>query len=163
MQQEEQVMTQVDMLEKCLVCKRELLTKIYQVTQEQQAILDTEPFSEEAFEGTLKAKEEMIATLQQYDQGFEATFGRIREAVLANKELYRAKIEHMQALITELTGQGAHIQTLEQQNKTKLEIYLNSRKQQIKSFHVNNRTVSNYYKSIGGNTGSESYFMDKKR
>ena len=42
-------MTQLEILEKCLVCKGELLEKIYEETEEQEAILDTNPFSEEAF------------------------------------------------------------------------------------------------------------------
>lgn len=163
MNQTEQTMTQLAMLEKCLASKQELMKQIYQVTREQEAILDTEPFSEEAFEGTLRAKEEMIATLQQYDRGFEATFGRIRENVLANKESYRGSIEHMQQQIAELTEQGIRIQVLEQKNKLKLDVYLNGRKKQIKQFNVGSRTVSNYYKSMSGNGQGEAYFMDKKR
>lgn len=95
MNQEAQVGTQMDMLEKCLVCKKELLRKIYEATREQEAILDTEPFSEEAFENTLQAKDELIRLLAQYDEGFENTFARIREAVLSDRERYRSRIESM--------------------------------------------------------------------
>ena len=151
MNQKDQVITQLDMLEKCLVCKQELLKKIYQVTLDQEAILDTEPVSEEAFENTLSEKEELLKLLEQYDQGFENTFE------------YRARIETMQQLIKTLTDQGVRIQALEQKNKRKLDIYLDSQRQQIKTFNVSNRTVSNYYKSISGASKGESYYMDKKR
>ena len=163
MNQKDQVITQLDMLEKCLVCKQELLKKIYQVALNQEAILDTEPVSEEAFENTLSEKEELLKLLEQYDQGFENTFGRIREAVLADQKEYRARIETMQQLIKTLTDQGVRIQALEQKNKRKLDIYLDSRRQQIKTFNVSNRTVSNYYKSISGASKGEAYYMDKKR
>lgn len=163
MNQEAQVGTQMDMLEKCLVCKKELLRKIYEATREQEAILDTEPFSEEAFENTLQAKEELIRLLAQYDEGFENTFARIREAVLSDRERYRARIESMQELIAQLTDQGVRIQALEQKNRLKLEVYLNGRKQEIKAFNVSSRTVSNYYKSMTGAGKGEAYFMDKKR
>ncbi|MDE7299158.1 MAG: hypothetical protein K2N94_10075 [Lachnospiraceae bacterium] len=163
MNQKAQVGTQMDMLEKCLVCKKELLKKIYEATREQEAILDTEPFSDEAFESTLQTKEELIALLAQYDEGFENTFGRVRDEVLADRESYRTRIESMQKLITELTEQGVRIQALEQKNRLKLEVYLNSRKQEIKAFNVSSRTVSNYYKSMTGAGKGEAYFMDKKR
>ena len=163
MNPKDQVTTQLDMLEKCLVCKQELLKKIYQVTLEQEAILDTEPVSEEAFENTLSEKEELLKLLEQYDQGFENTFGRIREAVLADQNEYRARIETMQQLIKTLTDQGVRIQALEQKNKRKLDIYLDTQRQQIKAFNVSNRTVSNYYKSISGAGKGEAYYMDKKR
>lgn len=157
------ILTQLEMLEKCLVCKDELLTEIYRETREQEAILDTEPFSEEAFEGTLQRKGECIEKISRYDQGFEQIFARIKEIVIEKKELYRACIERMQKLIREVTEKAMRIQSLEQKNKVKLEIYFNSRKQQIKNFNVSSRTVSNYYKSMSAGGKAEPYFMDKKR
>lgn len=157
------ILTQLEMLEKCLVCKDELLAEIYKETKEQEAILDTEPFSEEAFDGTMQRKGECIEKISQYDQGFEQIFARIRDEVIANKERYRGQVEEMQRLIGEVTGKAMRIQSLEQKNKVKLEIYLNNRRQQIKNFNVSNRTVSNYYKSMSSGGKADAYFMDKKR
>ncbi len=156
------VLTQLEMLEKCLMCKDELLTKIYEETREQEAILDTDPFSEEAFDGTLQRKEEHIEKLAQYDQGFEQIFARIKDEVIANKERYRTPVENMQRLIGEVTEKAMRIRSLEQKNRVKLEIYFNSRRQQIKNFNVSNRTVSNYYKSMSSGGKADAYFMDKK-
>ncbi len=157
------IMTQLEMLEKCLVCKGELLEKIYNETEEQEAILDTNPFSEEAFGQTLERKEEYIEKLTQYDKGFEQIFAKIKEDVVAHKECYRARIESMQHLIGEVTQMAVRIQSLEQKNRVKLEIYFNSRRQQIKNFNISNRTVSNYYKSMSSGGKADAYFMDKKQ
>lgn len=163
MEEKAQIRVQMDMLEKCLECKGELLARILRLTEEQEAILATEPFSEEAFEGTLKSKEELIRLLQQYDAGFEQTFARVREAVLAEKGLYQEQLMRMQALIAQVTEQSVRIQTLEQKNKLSLDIYLNTRKKQIKNFNVSNRTVANYYRNMAGSSQGESFFLDKKR
>lgn len=163
MEQADPILTQLEMLEKCLVCKDELLTEVYRETREQEAILDTEPFSEEAFDGTLKRKGEYIEKISQYDQGFEQVFGRIRDEVIAGKETYRPCIERMQKLIGQVTDKAVRIQSLEQKNKVKLEIYFNNRRQQIKNFNVSSRTVSNYYKSMTSGGKADAYFMDKKR
>lgn len=159
----EQVHTQMDMLEKCLECKKNLLAQIMEQTMEQEAILNTEPVSEDAFEATLKTKEELIELLQKYDQGFATTFEKIKDTVISNKEEYRPQIVRMQALIQEVTNLGVRIQTLEHNNRRKLEIYLSGRRSQIKNFNVNNRTVANYYKSMSAANQGETYFMDKKR
>ena len=68
----------------------------------------------------------------------------------------------MQRLISEVTDIGVKIQALEQQNKRKLELYLSSKKGQIKNFNVNNRTVANYYKTMSAASRGEAYLMDKK-
>lgn len=159
----DQVHTQMDMLEKCLDCKKNLLGQILEETQEQEAILNTEPFSEQAFEKVIEKKGELIELLQKYDQGFETTFAKVKDAVLADKEAYRAQVERMQERIAEVTALGVRIQALEQQNKTKLDIYLNMKKGQIKNFHVSSRTVANYYKTMSAASQGEAYFMDKKR
>ncbi len=153
----------MDMLEKCLECKKNLLGQIYEHTQEQEAILNTEPFSEQGFDAVIKSKGELIELLQKYDQGFEVTFAKIKDSVIADKERYRTQVERMQTLIAEVTDIGVKIQALERQNKTRLDIYLNSKKGQIKNFHVSNRTVANYYKTMSAASQGEAYFMDKKR
>lgn len=157
------VLTQLEMLKKCLVCKAEILEKIYNETREQEAILDTDPFSEEAFDGTLERKGEYIEKISQYDQGFEQIFARIRDGVVADKERYRRQVEDMQQLIREVTDTAVRIQSLEQKNKVKLEIYFRNRRQQIKNFNVSNRTVSNYYKTMSSGGKADAYFMDKKQ
>ncbi|MDE7326775.1 MAG: hypothetical protein K2N63_10935 [Lachnospiraceae bacterium] len=157
------IMTQLGMLEKCLVCKGELLEKIYNETAQQEAILDTNPFSEEAFDRTLERKAEAIEKLTQYDQGFEQIFSRIRDEVMADKDRYRERIVNMQQLIGEVTKKAVHIQSLEQKNKVKLEIYFSNRRQQIKNFNVSSRTVSNYYKSMSSGGKADAFFMDKKQ
>ena len=163
METRDQVEVQLEMLEKCLACKQELLKKIYQVTREQEAALDTVPFLEEVFEATLSSKEELITLLGKYDQGFDQIFAKIKEPVSSQKERYKEHIQKMQQMILTVTNQGVKIQALEQQNKVKLEIYLNSKKQEIKQFKVNNRTVTNYYKTMSAAGRGESYFKDKKR
>lgn len=156
------VLTQLEMLRKCLVCKDEVLTEIYKETREQEAILDTDPFSEEAFDETLERKGGLIEKISQYDQGFEQIFARIKDEVIANKGRYRAQVEDMQHLIGEVTQKAMRIQAVEQKNKVKLEVYFNNRRQQIKNFNVSNRTVSNYYKAMSSGGKADAYFMDKK-
>ena len=157
------ILTQLEMLEKCLVCKDELLEKIYKETAQQEAILDTDPFSEEAFDGTLERKAEAIEKLTQYDRGFEQIFSRIRDGVIANKDGYRERIINMQRLIGEVTKKAVRIQSLEQKNKVKLEIYFSNRRQQIKNFNVSSRTVSNYYKSMSSGGKADAFYKKKKQ
>ena len=61
------------------------------------------------------------------------------------------------------TKKAVRIQSLEQKNKVKLEIYFSNRRQQIKNFNVSSRTVSNYYKSMSSGGKADAFFMDKKQ
>lgn len=159
---QDQIATELEMLQKCLTCKKQILDKIYEQTREQEAILDTEPFSEEAFDVTLTAKGEQIELLNKYDQGFEQIFQKNHDVMMANKERYRTILMMMQQQIAEVTELGIKIQKLEQQNKIKMDIYLNTKKKQIRNFNVSNRTVTNYYSAMNKPQNPDSFFMDKK-
>ena len=74
----EQVHTQMDMLEKCLECKKNLLMQFLEQTREQEAVLNTEPFSEQAFEAIMASKAEMLDLLQNMTRALKRPLGKSR-------------------------------------------------------------------------------------
>ena len=69
----------------------------------------------------------------------------------------------MQQKIKRVLEKGAALCALEEQNKLRLDICLKEKKQEIKTFNKNSRTVSSYYKNMSGFLRDQSFFMDKKK
>jgi len=48
-------------------------------------------------------------------------------------------------------------------NRNKLDSYFSKQKESIKSYKVNSKTASSYYKNMADQHSGESYFYDKKK
>ena len=101
--------------------KKDILTRIVALNDEQDAILSTTILDDAAFDSNMKAKGDCIDGLDRLDEGFQALFNRVRDEINNNKAMYTEEIAVMKKLITEVTELGAKIEVQEARNKVKVE------------------------------------------
>jgi tRNA U55 pseudouridine synthase TruB len=163
MEQREVIGTYLRMLNESLQKKLTVLTQIYELTKQQEFCFQGENEVLEIMEQCVVHKEPLLEQLTMLDEGFDIVYSKIKDDVSTQSKEYQAEITKLQKSISDITSLSVKIQTLEQGNKLKFELYLSNKKKEIKQFKVNNRTASNYYKSMTGKPQGESYFIDKKK
>lgn len=146
-----------------LSSKERVMKDILAITKEQEVIANGDSLDEDGLEATLTRKEVLIEELNKLDFGFDAAYGHIRSEIIKNKDKYRSEIGRMQSIIKGCTDVGVEISTLEQRNKSKLEVAFSVRKKEIKQMKTSNEVASNYYKTMSKTQVVNPYFMDKKK
>ena len=156
-------MTYVRMMLDVLSKKEVHLTKLLELTKEQEALLKEDEFNEAEFALIIEKKSGNLRKLEEFDNGFQSLYNRIAEEIQNNKEAYKEQILEMQTLITSVTDIGVKLSALEEKNKAALEVKLQDRKQNIRRFKVSKQTADKYYKNMIGMQTGASYFMDQKK
>ncbi len=163
MEEKQMITTYLQMLNSSLIRKKTLLEKILKLTEEQHHAFQEEKDTILILEECVLKKEPLIRQLNEIDEGFDMVYSKIKESVITDPKQYKNEISELQKSILSVTELGVKIQSLEQMNKLKFEVYSKERRQEIKQFKMSNRTVTNYYKSMTGNPQGDSYFIDKKK
>lgn len=163
MEQREFIGTYLLMLNESLQKKKAIMQQILELTMQQNLCLHEEKEVVETMERCVIEKEPLIQQLSKLDEGFDLVYAKVKSYVLDNTKEYATELKKLQESILEVTSLSVKIQTLEQGIKLNFELYLSSKKKEIKQFKVNNRTASNYYKNMTGQPQGESYFIDKKK
>lgn len=134
----------IEILTDILKKQESTLCEILNITREQSRIVNETVFDENAFDDTLTRKDVCIMRLNELDDGFVATYDRVRKLVQSSPEMYRDKIKKMQNLIRSCTDLGNEIQTLENRNKNKVEKCFAVRKKEYNAKQAA-ATVANKY------------------
>lgn len=156
-------MTYVRMMLDVLSKKEIHLTKLLELTTEQEALLKAEELNEAEFALLIEKKSGNLRKLEEFDNGFQSIYTRVAEELKNNKEDYKDQILEMQALITRVTDLGVKLSALEEKNKNALETKFREKKQNIRQFKVSKQTADKYYKNMIGMQTGASYFMDQKK
>ena len=150
-------------LEDTIQKKEQYLDELMTLTKGQENVLLAEKFSMDEFEALMEKKEPYIQKISEFDAGFEGIYAKMKPVMEIYKKEYEPRIRALQAKIKTVMEKGAALCALEEQNKTRLEHCLKDKKQEIRTFHKNSRTVSSYYKNMAGSVSDQSFFMDKKK
>jgi cell shape-determining protein MreC len=154
--------TYIQLLTEILKRKSEILKPLLVLTKAQEAVIAAEPFSEEEFLKIISAKEEQIRELSKLDAGFEQVYESVKEELSTGKEKYRNEITGLKELILTITDQSVELQTLENRNRSKLELLLSAQRKAIKQARISARTATDYYKTMVKQHEAQSFFYDKK-
>ena len=153
----------VTILEESLQKKKKLLQGILTITMQQGEYAKQDPFPDGLFEKSMTDKDNLLAQLEEADQGFEQIFQRTKEEITGHKEKYKEVIKRMQILIKEVTDLSVEIQTKAARNKTALEQAFVRARKQIRSFKQSSQTASKYYKTMSKTNVDEAIFFNKKK
>ena len=156
-------MTYVRMLLDVLSKKEIHLTKLLELTTEQELLLKKEEFNEAEFAILVEKKSGNLRKIEEIDNGFQSIYQRVAEEMKNHKDDYKEQILEMQGLITKVTDLGVKLSVLETKNKMALETRLQGKKQNIRQFKVSKQTANTYYKNMVGMQTGASYFMDQKK
>lgn len=156
-------MTYIRMMLDVLSKKEVHLTKLLELTTEQEALLKEEEFKEAEFAILIEKKSGHLRKIDEVDSGFQSIYNRVAEEMQENKDAYKEQILEMQGLITRVTDLGVKLSALETKNKAALEAKLKDKKQGIRQFKVSKQTANTYYKNMLGMQTGASFFMDQKK
>ena len=156
--------TYVSILRNTLVRKYQVLTRYIEVMDEFEKKLNDNTITAEVLEGILSEREELIKQLDSLDSGFESIYIKVESEIKNNKGAYEEDIKVMQEYIPKITDLGVKISAIEAKNKSRIETFLATKKQEVKSFKVSSKTATNYYKNMYRAQGTVSMnIMDEKK
>lgn len=150
----------VNMMEDSLRRKQEILEYLYERTERQAALLVDEDMDTDEFKRLIDEKGLRIDELTRIDEGFDRLFRHVEKEIQTNRMQYKEQIQRMQKLISRIVELGVQLQALEQQNTRHFEIFLNRKRQKIRTFREGNRTVNKYYQNA---TSQKSFFFDESK
>lgn len=156
---EQQLQLLIETLEK----KKAVLARLIILNEEQTEILAADKFDLDTFNANTDAKAEQIEQLEKLDHGFDATFNRIREELLANQKQYAVQIKQMQKLIQETVDQGASVYTGEHRNKQMVERQFQMKRAEIKAGRSGSKAAYDYYRTMNKSKYIDSMYLDQKK
>lgn len=152
----------VQILVTTLEKQQQVLQQILAITENQREIANMEPFDEVAFDNTLNQKEMLISRLNELDDGFASVFGRVRQEITTNKELYGKELQRIQTLIRECTDIGNELRVLEQRNYDRLTQCFAGKQREYGVRQAVADVASKYHRTMYNLTGDSSRYFNKK-
>ncbi|MBO5450111.1 MAG: hypothetical protein J6A11_01010 [Lachnospiraceae bacterium] len=140
-----------------------IMDNILLASKEQEKLANSTEFDSEHFDELFDQKDVLLKEMGELDQGFDATFSRIRDELLDNKEKYRDEILQLQQLIRTTVDRGAEIAATESRTKDSLTNVMKRQKQDLAKRKVSSKTVMDYYKTSSQLNHVEPFFMDQKK
>lgn len=154
---------ELQLLIESLEKKRGILKDILKKSRQQGEVASSEQFDAERFDSLVDEKSELLIRMDEMDQGFDSTFNRIKEELLADKDTYKKEIARMQGLIRETVDLGAQIHATEVRTKESLERTLKNNRQELLKRRTSSKSVRDYYKANSQLDFVGSYFIDQKK
>lgn len=158
--------TYLCMLLDTLEQKQQLLQSLLEETRKQRDCLqevDHRELDDQIWGSCMERKEQLLEKLEELDQGFSKVYERVKLILQKDRESHRAIIEKLQEKVREITEQSIQLQTLEQKNKAKIQVYFTLQKEKIKTYKVSSQIVDSYKKNMQAVGASETYFLDQKK
>lgn len=143
--------------------KREVLDRLKVQTLRQHTLLKSETFDEKGFDDAMSKKDSLLRELAKLDDGFDNVFAHVSGMLSESRYEYREEILRLQELIGQITQVGVELRSLEEQNRSCLQLVLSTGRKKIKDFKVSSKTAAAYYRNMSNQHQAEdSYFVDKR-
>lgn len=155
--------TYINVLVTSLRKKHSLLEEIMKLISEEEKILKTPDISLDEIEVLQKEKGQLLESLELADEGFEKVYRRVKEEFEQQKYNYESEIKEMQVLIKKITDLTVKVQAQEIRNKQLVELFFQQKKQEVRSYKNNTKTVNQYHQHMANRGNGQSFFMDNKR
>lgn len=152
----------LQILKDSLIKKKDILTKLTELNDRQENIINQPEFDETVFNKNVDDKAELIEKLIKLDEGFNSVFERVKEQLNDNREAYASQIKDMQGLVREVTDLAAQVEAKENRNKTLVENRFAAMRKEIRDVKRSTQMANTYYKNMN-KLDYEPQFMDKKK
>ena len=156
-------MVYIEAMQISLEKKLGVLNKLLELTEDQAELLKKDELDDVAFTGIVDKKAVLIEELTKLDDGFEKMYENIKEEMKKDPAAHKEQILALQELIGKVTEVGVKLEATERRNKEKVDLFLKTSRNKIKTFNKSNSAVSQYYKNASAAVTGESFFMDKKK
>lgn len=155
--------TYLEILADSLTKKSQILDFILVENQKQQMAVNGTKLDEALFEDTVAKKDQYLQELETLDSGFDGVYQRIKELLQTQKEAYKAEIQKIQALISEVTQKSMEVQLSEKRNQQLVENCFSAMRQEVHQTKNVNQVANQYYKTMSKTGMVEPQFLDKKK
>lgn len=152
----------LQILKDSLIKKKDILTKLTELNDQQENIINQPEFDETVFNKNVDDKAELIEKLIKLDEGFNSVFERVKEQLNNNREAYTSQIKDMQGLVREVTDLAAQVEAKENRNKTLVANRFAAMRKEISDVRRSTQMANTYYKNMN-KLDYEPQFMDKKK
>lgn len=142
--------------------KSDLLEQLFERSKQQEQLIKNNQINDEDFNRIIEEKDAGIAKILELDEGFEKLYHYLKEELAVSPGKYQKEIQKLKDLVTIVTDRGVQLQAIELQNKTRMELYFQSKRKEIKNFKLSSQTATSYYKNMADQHQQQSYFFDKK-
>ncbi len=143
--------------------KNELLDRMIAQNSAQEEILKQEELDMDAFDAAIDLQSSYVEQLEQLDEGFETTYDRVREELLANRERYRSEITRMKEQIRQITDKIVTINAGNMRNKMLAESQFKKKRRAIGKGASRNKVAKNYYNNMNNLNYVSPQFYDNKK
>lgn len=155
--------TYIDVLLTSLKKKRNVLEKLYRVVTEQAQTLKLTKVDIEDLDELQRQKGDLIAEMEQLEEGFEKVYTRAGEELSKERQKYRSQIEQMQGYIKEITDLTVKIQAQEERNRQYMELFFQNKKREIRQYNLGNQRMAQYNQHTADPVMGQSYFLNRKK
>lgn len=152
----------IQMMTDSLEMKKQTLTRIIFLSEEQNAILSAQEFDGDAFQRNIDEKAELIDRLVTLDEGFNGLFSRVKAVLDGHKQEYGKEIAVIKELIKAVTELSVKVQAQEARNKTLAQSTFSRMKKDIENAKRSTKAVNTYYQNMN-KLSYEPQLMDKKK
>ena len=139
------------------------LDEIEEIDKAETQILNAEHPDLEAFEANMNKKDALIKRLDQLDEGFEATYAKIKTELLENKAAHAEEIKRMQELIRVITEKTVRIEAAENRNKELLRSRFHGQRKALRMQKNTVRAANAYSDNMRKINKIDSFFVDDKK
>lgn len=155
--------TYVDVLLTSLKKKEQVLKKIDRVVAKEEKTLKLPKINMDDLDELQQQKGDLIAEMEQLEEGFEKVYARAGEELSRERQKYRPQIEQMQGYIKSITDLTVKIKAQEERNRQYMEAFFNSKKREIKQYYVGNQKMAQYSQHSADPVMGQSYFLNHKK
>lgn len=142
--------------------KISLLQELIKESEQQAEAVQQAEVDWDAFDAGVERKGKLIEDLTKLDDGFETTFGRLKEELVSNLEKYKALITDMQEKIRTITALSANLEKQEYLNKTLVEKAFADARSKMRDGKRSSKVALDYYKRMNQVNYIDPQLMDRK-
>lgn len=154
--------TYIDVLLTSLKKKKHVLEKLDRVVTKQEQTLKLPKSNMEDLDELQEQKADLIAEIEQLEEGFEKVYTRAGEELSKERQKYRSQIEQMQGYIKEITDLTVKIQAQEERNRQYMEMFFKNKKREIRQYNFGNQRMAQYSQHSADPVMGQSYFLNRK-
>jgi len=160
--EEKNIEMYIRLLRDSLDRKKDILTRLYEETARQEALLDADTLDFDAMESAFRVKSPLIDELLIVDEGFEKSYAYVQKEITTARLKHRQDIIALQTRIEEITILSTKIEALENKNYGKMQMAVANGRQGIRQVKQGNQAANKYYKNMAKINNIEPSFIDKK-
>ena len=139
------------------------LDEIEEIDKTETQILNADNPDLEAFEANMNKKDALIKRLDQLDDGFEATYAKIKTELKENKAAHAEEIKRMQELIRSITEKTVRIEAAENRNRELLRSRFQGQRKSLRVKKSTVRAANAYSDNMRKVNKIDSFFVDDKK